>query len=65
MSSREAFHAGSWYSDSTSTLTRQLDEWLARVPDSLDPVGSLPVSGARVIIAPWVFLLHDAMVLKY
>ncbi|KAJ5172020.1 hypothetical protein N7492_004613 [Penicillium capsulatum] len=52
MSSREAFHAGSWYSDSTRTLTRQLDEWLAQVPDSLDPVGSLPVPSARVVIAP-------------
>ena len=55
MSSREASHAGSWYSDSTRTLTRQLDDWLAQVPDSMDNVGSLPVPGARVIIAPYVF----------
>ena len=55
MASREPLHAGSWYSDSTRTLTRQLDDWLAQVPDSLDPVGSLPVPGARVIIAPYVF----------
>ncbi|KAJ6131416.1 hypothetical protein N7523_001876 [Penicillium sp. IBT 18751x] len=52
MPSREASHAGSWYSDRTHTLTRQLDDWLAQVPDRLDKVGSLPVSGARVIIAP-------------
>ncbi|OQD77866.1 hypothetical protein PENDEC_c002G00776 [Penicillium decumbens] len=52
MPSREASHAGSWYSDSRRTLTRQLDDWLAQVPDSMDNVGSLPVTGARVIIAP-------------
>ncbi|KAJ5765431.1 UPF0103/Mediator of ErbB2-driven cell motility (Memo-related) [Penicillium odoratum] len=52
MTSRRAFHAGSWYSDSNQTLTRQLDDWLAQVPDTLDNVGSLPVSGARIIIAP-------------
>ncbi|KAJ5676244.1 UPF0103/Mediator of ErbB2-driven cell motility (Memo-related) [Penicillium macrosclerotiorum] len=52
MPSRKAFHAGSWYSDSSRTLTRQLDGWLAQVPGSLDKVGSLPVPGARVIIAP-------------
>jgi len=54
MPSREASHAGSWYSDSRRTLTRQLDDWLAHVPDSMDNVGSLPVTGARVIIAPYV-----------
>lgn len=54
MSTREAFHAGSWYSDSPPTLTRQLDGWLAQVPDSMDKVGLLPAPGARVIIAPYV-----------
>ncbi|KAJ5574369.1 UPF0103/Mediator of ErbB2-driven cell motility (Memo-related) [Penicillium hispanicum] len=52
MPSREALHAGSWYSDSTRTLTRQLDDWLGQVPETMDNVGSVPVSGARVIIAP-------------
>ncbi|OOQ86728.1 DUF52 domain protein [Penicillium brasilianum] len=52
MSTRQASHAGSWYSGSSGTLTRQLDDWLAQVPESLDKVGSLPVPGARVIIAP-------------
>ncbi|KAJ5601986.1 UPF0103/Mediator of ErbB2-driven cell motility (Memo-related) [Penicillium lagena] len=52
MQSREASHAGSWYSDSTRTLTHQLDQWLAQVPDTMANVGSLPVPGARVIIAP-------------
>lgn len=60
MTSREASHAGSWYSDSARTLTRQLDDWLAQVPDTVDNVGSLPVPGARVIIAPYVFSPHDA-----
>lgn len=54
---RRAFHAGSWYSDRRRTLTDQLDGWLAQVPDNLEHVGSLPVSGARVIIAPYVFRL--------
>ncbi|KAJ5992322.1 UPF0103/Mediator of ErbB2-driven cell motility (Memo-related) [Penicillium sp. IBT 35674x] len=52
MASRQAYHAGSWYSDNSRTLTGQLDGWLAQVPDTLDNVGSLPVSGARIIIAP-------------
>ncbi|PWY91191.1 UPF0103-domain-containing protein [Aspergillus heteromorphus CBS 117.55] len=52
MPSREASHAGSWYSDSQHTLTRQLDQWLAQVPDEIDGIGSLPVPGARIIIAP-------------
>lgn len=57
MASREATHANSWYSGSTRTLTRELDAWLAQVPESLDKVGSLPVPGARVIIAPYVYSL--------
>lgn len=52
MPSRDASHAGSWYSDSARTLTRQLDQWLAQVPDEIDGIGQLPVPGARIIIAP-------------
>ncbi|RAH75143.1 protein MEMO1 [Aspergillus aculeatinus CBS 121060] len=52
MPSREATHAGSWYSDSQHTLTRQLDQWLAQVPNEIPGIGSLPVPGARIIIAP-------------
>ncbi|KAF7715570.1 Uncharacterized protein PECH_000458 [Penicillium ucsense] len=52
MSVRRASHAGSWYSGSARTLSRQLDDWLDQVPDALDQVGSIPVSGGRVIIAP-------------
>ncbi|PGH11847.1 AmmeMemoRadiSam system protein B [Helicocarpus griseus UAMH5409] len=52
MPSREATHAGSWYSDHEPTLTRQLDQWLAQVPNELPGIGSLPVPGARIIIAP-------------
>ncbi|KAL3474725.1 MEMO1 family [Aspergillus californicus] len=52
MGSREASHSGSWYSDDRRSLTRQLDEWLAQVPDTIEGLGSLPVPGARVVIAP-------------
>lgn len=56
MSIRRASHAGSWYSDSARTLSRQLDDWLGQVPDTLDKVGSVPVPGGRVVIAPYVSL---------
>ena len=52
MAPRDASHAGSWYSDNVRTLTRQLDQWLAQVPDEIDGIGQLPVPGARIIIAP-------------
>ncbi|KAG7002255.1 protein MEMO1 [Physcia stellaris] len=52
MRTREASHAGSWYSDHKSTLSKQLDEWLDQVPDAIEGVGSIPPSGARAIIAP-------------
>ncbi|KAI5237169.1 UPF0103-domain-containing protein [Aureobasidium subglaciale] len=61
MSTREPSHAGSWYSSSKSQLSGQLDGWLSKVDTPVKPIGqissqdslsSLPVSGARVIIAP-------------
>ncbi|CAG8186257.1 unnamed protein product [Penicillium olsonii] len=52
MASRHPSHSGSWYSASSDTLARQLDGWLAQVPDTMEKVGSLPTPGARVIIAP-------------
>jgi MEMO1 family protein len=52
MSSRRASHAGSWYSNVRSKLTQQLDQWLAAVPSEIEGLGSLPIPGARVIIAP-------------
>jgi hypothetical protein len=58
MPSRQASHSGSWYSDSARTLARQLDGWLAQVPDTMEKVGSLPTPGARVIIAPYVWDPH-------
>lgn len=54
MATREATHAGSWYSNDRVTLTRQLDQWMDRVPSEIEGIGSLPVAGARVIIAPSV-----------
>ena len=56
MPSREATHAGSWYSGSRVSLTRQLDQWLAQVPDGIEGLGSFPISGARFVIAPYVLL---------
>lgn len=53
MTSREASHAGSWYSDDEEVLARQLDQWLDKAPDEIEGVGKLPVPGARVIIAPY------------
>ncbi|KAH7120005.1 MEMO1 family [Dendryphion nanum] len=61
MSSREASHAGSWYSESKSQLSGQLDGWLNAVPDTTTPIGtvssqqgnvSIPTPSARAIIAP-------------
>ncbi|EON62492.1 hypothetical protein W97_01715 [Coniosporium apollinis CBS 100218] len=61
MPSREATHAGSWYSSNRATLSSQLDNWLDQVPASTKCIGSesatqppveLPSSGARAIIAP-------------
>lgn len=49
---RDASHAGSWYSNNGSTLSRQLDDWLRQVPNELPGIGPLPIPGARVIIAP-------------
>ncbi|OAX79875.1 hypothetical protein ACJ72_05807, partial [Emergomyces africanus] len=56
MPSREATHAGSWYSDHEPTLSNQLDKWLAQVPDQLPGIGHLPVPGARIIIAPYALV---------
>ena len=61
MTSRDASHAGSWYSSRKSELSAQLDQWLDQVPDTTKCIGTesskqapaqLPSSGARVIIAP-------------
>ncbi|KAK1753443.1 MEMO1 family [Echria macrotheca] len=51
MGTREASHAGSWYEDDPVELSKQLDDFLGRVPEALDDNG-LPIPGARVIIAP-------------
>ncbi|KAK4187811.1 protein MEMO1 [Podospora australis] len=51
MGTRDASHAGSWYDDDDQVLSKELDEFLSRVPNTLNN-SDLPVSGARVIIAP-------------
>jgi len=58
---REASHAGSWYSSSKSQLNAQLQGWLDQVKAPIKCIGPnsegqtlelLPVSSARIIIAP-------------
>ena len=49
---REASHADSWYDGDPTSLTQQLDDFLADVPSSVDNHNDLPISGAKVIIAP-------------
>lgn len=56
-SERTATHAGSWYTNVKATLDSQLETWFNAVPDDVSGVGRLPVSGARIIIAPYVVLL--------
>lgn len=48
---REATHAGSWYDGRPSVLSGALDEWLEKVPTTVDGK-ELPIPKARVIIAP-------------
>lgn len=48
---REASHADSWYEGDPTVLSSQLDSFLGKVPTAIDG-STLPVSGARVIIAP-------------
>ncbi|KAI1972906.1 hypothetical protein LOZ53_005274 [Ophidiomyces ophidiicola] len=52
MTTRSPTHAGSWYSNNASILAAQLENWMSRVPNEIEGVGTLPVTGARVIIAP-------------
>lgn len=51
---RGATHAGSWYNEDKDALNAELDAWLNEVPNTIEGVGTLPVKGARLIIAPWV-----------
>ncbi|GAP85445.1 putative duf52 domain-containing protein [Rosellinia necatrix] len=48
---REAAKAGSWYEEDPEILSDQLDGFLSDVPASVNDA-ALPISGARVIIAP-------------
>ena len=63
MGSREASHAGSWYTDNGAKLSSQLNGWIAKCEQEFSSLtaqegtvhaetGSLPKAGARVIIAP-------------
>ena len=56
MTIREASHAGSWYTDHGPTLSEELEDWLAQVHPSINCEGPIPQPGARVIIAPYVFI---------
>lgn len=53
MSTRRAGKAGSWYEASPQVLGSELDEYLSDVPETVNG-SSLPVPGARIIIAPYV-----------
>jgi predicted class III extradiol MEMO1 family dioxygenase len=48
---REAGKAGSWYTNNVEDLTEQIDDFFAKVPETLDD-SSIPIPGARIIIAP-------------
>lgn len=66
MTTRVASHAGSWYSAAPKELSSTLDEWLDEVGSRVEEVNigigdnaeqclewnTLPIPGARVIIAP-------------
>ncbi|KAF9481387.1 UPF0103-domain-containing protein [Pholiota conissans] len=49
MAFREATHAGSWYTGDEKALDRELNEFLAKVQDTVEPY---PVRGCKAIIAP-------------
>lgn len=58
---RDPSHAGSWYNDDTTQLSRELDAWVNEVQSPVTCIGPrsqgqtetvLPVPGARIIIAP-------------
>lgn len=51
MGTRPPAKAGSWYVGQPDELEEELDEYLANVPEQVDG-SSLPIPGARVIIAP-------------
>lgn len=53
---RPAGKAGSWYNAKAAKLGHQLTGWLADVPETVDG-SSLPIPGARVVIAPLVLLI--------
>lgn len=61
MVTREASHAGSWYTNKGKLLSQQLDGWLGEVPSTTTPIGTksaeqgdveIPTPHARAIIAP-------------
>ncbi|TVY46759.1 Protein MEMO1 [Lachnellula occidentalis] len=51
MTSREASHAGSWYTGNSQALSAELDHFLGQVPSSIKG-HQVPIPGARIIIAP-------------
>lgn len=52
---RKDSHAHSWYEGEPDQLSSTLDEFLAEVPNDIEG-NSLPIKGARTIIAPYAYL---------
>jgi predicted class III extradiol MEMO1 family dioxygenase len=52
---RTAGKADSWYEGDAEVLSDQLDDFLSKVPTSINDT-HLPISGAKVIIAPYVVI---------
>lgn len=51
MDTRLAKKAGSWYQAAEDDLMRDINKFLAKVPETVDD-SPLPIPGARIIIAP-------------
>ncbi|KAB5594212.1 hypothetical protein CTheo_2293 [Ceratobasidium theobromae] len=52
MATRQATHAGSWYSEETATLEAELDGWLGCVQGGALEGYHPPVPGCKAVIAP-------------
>lgn len=56
MTERQASHAGSWYSASSKTLNKQLDEYFEQSPEEIVP-------NARILVAPHAGFAYSGNIL--